>query len=107
MELFIKEINRLKLGMVETTGDFQCDQTAGCPTVMCWSLSENVIWLEPAKFTGISKEQIEECWKACKEYGFRYCSKTGQYNYQLKTLSQEAYDLYAILPQENEWTKNW
>ena len=101
MEKFINEINRLKFnGMVETTGDFQCDQTSGCPTVMCWSISEDVVWLEPEKFTGISDEQKDECWKDCVEYGIRYCSNAAQFNNHLKLLSQDAHDLYAILAQE-------
>ena len=101
MEKFRKQIERYKSGVVKYTGDFQCYQTDGCPTLLCWSISDGKIWLEPCQYAGcLSDEDIRKCWERCSDFGIRDCSNAEQFNQFLKMLSDDAFDLYALYPDE-------
>ena len=103
MEKFRNQIERYKLGVVEYTGDFQCDQTGGCPTLLCWSISEGKIWLEPCQYAdGLTVEDIRKCWERCSDFGIRSCSNAEEFNQFLKMLSDDAFDLYALHPDDDE-----
>lgn len=103
IEMFRQAIYRHTEGLVEYSGDFQCDQTGGCPTQLCWSRTDGLAWLQPYEMDGLSEEQSEKCWRDCARYGIVRCDSARQFDTILKELGG-----YELVCQEgiNEEYKN-
>ena len=86
IEMFRHIIYQHTGGIVEYSGDFQCDQTGGCPTHLCWSRTDEIAWLQPYEMAGLTEKQVEKCWRDCARYGFVQCESGKQFNQILKDL---------------------
>ena len=89
-------------GLVEYSGDFQCDQTGGCPTHLCWSRTDGLAWLQPYETSGLSEEQIEKCWRDCARYGIVRCETGKEFNDILKELGGYELECQEGLNEEDE-----
>ena len=77
--------------------DFQCDDTDGFPTVLCYDLANNQAWLEPAPaFCDEDDPLYEDCLEACRVWGTRHCESWEDYNDWLKFIGEEAYENAAV-----------
>ncbi len=103
-ELLKKEVTRLNAtGMVDMTGDFQCDQTQGCPTVLCWNITEAKAWIQPScNADWNDEEDIETHWKLCAAYGVRSCTSARTFNGLLKSLSMDAFYQEGLVESQEE-----
>ena len=91
---------------IDTSPDFQCDQTGGYPTMLCVCWEKNVAWLELRY--DLADEGLDLCVyeQGVADFGIRQCCDIEQYNDLLKDLGEDAYDMAYIPPEEeiNEMT---
>ena len=87
---------------VETSPDFQCDQTGGYPTMLCVCWEKNSAWLELRYDLASEEDDLSECEQGVADFGIRQCCDTEQYNDLLKDLGEDAYDVAYIPPEEDE-----
>ena len=102
IEVFRQMIYQHTGGLVEYSGDFQCDQTGGCPTHLCWSRTDGLAWLQPYETSGLSEEQIEKCWRDCARYGIVRCETGKEFNDILKELGGYELECQEGLNEEDE-----
>ena len=85
---------------VQTSSDFQCDQTGGFPTMLCVCWEKNLAWLELRHDLASEEDDLSECEQGVADFGIRQCCDTEQYNDVLKDLGEDAYDTAYIPPEE-------
>lgn len=86
---------------IDSSPDFQCDETSGFPTILYVNWELGVAWLEPNINISEFDDELEECWRQCRVYGVRQCTSIEDYNQILKNLGEDAYS-NAALSEEDE-----
>jgi predicted NUDIX family NTP pyrophosphohydrolase len=86
---------------VYSGADFQCDQTEGYPTVLCWDFEDETAWLEPAPAYDDDSPEAAQCRELCEEWGTRTCDSWEDYNDLLESIGEEAYQNAAMLDEED------
>lgn len=82
------------------SGDFQCDQTGGFPTMLVCNLIDCVAWLEISERMAESQEQIDTYTAMAAEWGFHDCCNAEDFNNLLEELGKDAIDLASIAEDE-------
>ena len=88
---FEKQVERLYTSNTEVSPDFQCDQTLGFPTSLCWNREEGKAWLalkESMIDDDLDMAQFEKC---AEEFGIRDCFDIDDFNNLLNELGEDAY----------------
>ena len=87
---------------IDTSPDFQCDQTGGYPTMLCVCWEKNVAWLELRYDLAEEGADLSAYEQGVADFGIRQCCDIEQYNDLLKDLGEDAYDMTYIPPDEDE-----
>ena len=87
---------------IDTSPDFQCDQTGGYPTMLCVCWEKNVAWLELRYDLASAGDDLSECEQGVADFGIRQCCDAEQFNDLLEELGEDAYDMAYIPPEEDE-----
>ena len=82
------------------SGDFQCDQTGGHPTMLCACWEKEIAWLEPNTRIADENTNIHQIKEMCADFGIKKCVDAEQYNNILKDLGEDAYDT-AFIPTDD------
>lgn len=74
----------------EVSFDFQCDQTLGFPTCLCWNTEKGKAWLSPSSLADQSNTDMTAVRRACEAFGIRDCESVEDYNAILDSLGEDA-----------------
>lgn len=85
---------------IHYSGDFQCDQTGGYPTMLCACFEKEIAWLEPNTRIADENTNIHKIRGMCADFGIKKCVDPEQYNGILKDLGEDAYDT-AFIPTDD------
>ena len=103
-EVFKKETSDIerKAGFfnVHRSPDFQCDQTEGFPTSVCWA--DGKAWLELNRSLVEDGEDVSEFEQLCADFGIRDCESVDDFNELLAELGRDATESATIYPSEDE-----
>jgi hypothetical protein len=95
------DLRELRYGENYYSGvDFQCDQTGGYPSILCWNQDACKAWLEPASVFDDGSAEAKQCHKDCGEWGVRPCCSWEDYNALLESLGEDA--AQTSVPNEDE-----
>lgn len=93
---FEKQVEWLYTSSAEVSPDFQCDQTLGFPTSLCWNREEGKAWLALKESMITDDLDMAQFDKAAEEFGIRDCFDTDDFNNLLSELGEDAYQNAAI-----------
>ncbi len=93
---FEKQVEWLYTSSTEVSPDFQCDQTLGFPTSLCWNREEGKAWLALKESMITDDLDMAQFDKAAEEFGIRDCFDTDDFNNLLSELGEDAYQNAAI-----------
>lgn len=103
-EEFKKQIDRIqaRVGIlgVHTSPDFQCDQTDGFPTSLCWA--DGKAWLELNESLINEGEDLSSYDRMCSDFGIRDCESIEDFNALLEELGDDAVQSATLYPEESE-----
>ena len=103
-EEFKKQIDRIqaRVGIlgVHTSPDFQCDQTDGFPTLLCWA--DGKAWLELNESLIHEGEDLSSYDRMCSDFGIRDCESIEDFNALLEELGDDAVQSATLYPEESE-----
>ena len=103
-EEFKKQIDRIqaRVGIlgVHTSPDFQCDQTDGFPTSLCWA--DGKAWLEVNASLINEGEDLSSYDRMCSDFGIRDCESIEDFNALLEELGDDAVQSATLYPEESE-----
>ena len=103
-EEFKKQIDRIqaRVGIlgVHTSPDFQCDQTDGFPTSLCWA--DGIAWLELNESLINEGEDLSSYDRMCSDFGIRDCESIEDFNALLEELGDDAVQSATLYPEESE-----
>ena len=103
-EAFKKEVERIqaRVGIlgVHTSPDFQCDQTEGFPTSLCWA--DGKAWLELNESLIHEGQDLSAYDRMCAEFGIRDCENMEDFNTLLDELGEDAVQSATLYPDESE-----
>ena len=103
-EEFKKQIDRIqaRVGIlgVHTSPDFQCDQTDGFPTLLCWA--DGKAWLELNESLINEGEDLSSYDRMCSDFGIRDCESIEDFNALLEELGDDAVQSATLYPEESE-----
>ena len=85
---------------IHYSGDFQCDQTGGHPTMLCACFEKEIAWLEPNTRISDENTNIHKIREMCADFGIKKCVDAEQYNNILKDLGEDAYET-AFIPTDD------
>ena len=88
---FEKQVERLYTSNTEVSPDFQCDQTLGFPTSLCWNREEGKAWLALKESMIDDDLDMAQFDKGAEEFGIRDCFDTDDFNNLLSELGEDAY----------------
>lgn len=88
---FEKQVERLYTSNTEVSPDFQCDQTLGFPTSLCWNREEGKAWLALKESMIDDDLDMVQFDKGVEEFGIRDCFDTNDFNKLLSELGEDAY----------------
>ena len=91
---------------VYTSADFQCYQTEGFPTSLCYDFDEEKTWLELNSSMITDGEDVTYFENLCKDWGVRTCCTWDNFNDYLKELGDEAYNNAAMLDEDEDMGMN-
>lgn len=75
------------------SADFQCDETGGAPTSLCWNFENRNVWLEPnSSLYDIGSSDYKKAVELCADWGVRSCNDKEQLASILKRLDNEAFE---------------
>ena len=101
-EEFKKEVDRIqsRVGILDihTSPDFQCDQTDGFPTSLCWA--EGKAWLELNESLIHEGEDLSKYDQMCAEFGIRDCEDIDDFNELLEELGRDAMESAYLYPEK-------
>ncbi len=99
-EAIEKEFGDYSIIDIDTTGDFQCDQTGGCPTVLnvCWEKGKAWLSLLDRMMESVENKSYYE--QRCADWGIRNCNSIEELNALLESLGEDAYS-YALPTEES------
>ena len=102
-EAFKKEVDRIqaRVGIlgVHTSPDFQCDQTEGFPTCLCWA--DGKAWLELNESLIHEGQDLPAYDKMCADFGIRDCANREEFNELLEELGEDAVQSATLYPEES------
>lgn len=85
------------------SADFQCDDTGGTPSSLCWNFESRNVWLEPnATLYDTDSPEYKKAKDLCSDWGVRSCNDNEQFVDILKRLGNEAYENNAGCFENNE-----
>ncbi len=95
-----------RLVEIETSPDFQCEQSGGFPVSLEVYWEKEKAWLLPNRFyfSELEEEDPEyakEVMQCCADFGIRDCHSVSDYNNLLRELGEEALE-NAELPESDE-----
>ena len=90
-----KEISQTNYLGIETTGDFQCDQTLGFPAILNVNWDSGKAWLSLNENLKIDNMDMTEYEQGCADWGFHNCNSIEDFNSLLESLGRDAYE-YAL-----------
>ena len=103
-EAFKQEISAIErdagLLSVHHSPDFQCDQTNGFPTSLCWA--DGKAWLELNRSLIEDGEDVSEYEQLCANFGIRDCETVDDFNSILKELGRDAVESATVYQSEDE-----
>jgi len=70
--------------------DFQCDQTEGYPTMLCWDMSKRKAWLDLNYSLAEEIEDISKFEMLCRDFGEQDCWDWDEFNSILGELGKDA-----------------
>ncbi len=85
-----KDANPDLLFDIHYSGDFQCDQTGGIPTELCWYMEENIAWLELKYDLVDDGIDVSEWEQGIADFGIRTCCDEDDFNALLEELGDDA-----------------
>ena len=85
---------------VHHSPDFQCDQTDGFPTSLCWA--DGKAWLELNRSLIEDGEDVSEYEQLCADFGIRDCETVDDFNSILKELGRDAVESATVYQSEDE-----
>ena len=88
---FEKQVERLYTSNTEVSPDFQCDQTLGFPTSLCWNREEGKAWLALKESMIDDDLDMAQFDKGVEEFGIRDCWDIDDFNNLLNELGEDAY----------------
>ena len=88
---FEKQVERLYTSNTEVSPDFQCDQTLGFPTSLCWNREEGKAWLALKESMIDDDLDMAQFDKGVEEFGIRDCFDIDDFNTLLNELGEDAY----------------
>ena len=88
---FEKQVEQLYTSSTEVSPDFQCDQTLGFPTSLCWNREEGKAWLALKESMIDEDTDVPEYEKGCEMFGIRECWDIDDFNNLLNELGEDAY----------------
>lgn len=88
---FEKQVERLYTSNTEVSPDFQCDQTLGFPTSLCWNRKEGKAWLALKESLIDDDLDMAQFDKGVEEFGIRDCWDIDDFNNLLNELGEDAY----------------
>jgi hypothetical protein len=88
---FEKQVERLYTSNTEVSSDFQCDQTLGFPTSLCWNREEGKAWLALKESMIDDDLDMVQFDKGVEEFGIRDCFDIDDFNNLLNELGEDAY----------------
>ncbi len=88
---FEKQVERLYTSNTEVSPDFQCDQTLGFPTSLCWNREEGKAWLALKESMIDDDLDMAQFDKGVEEFGIRDCWDIDDFNNLLSELGEDAY----------------
>lgn len=87
---FDSRIAELYKDNVDTSPDFQCDQTGGFPTSLCVNWDKGKAWLELNQAMINDGDDVSPYEQMCADYGIRDCVSHEEYNGLLEGLGEDA-----------------
>jgi len=90
----------IPVGLIHFSPDFQCDQTGGFPTILCWNRENGTAIIEPAPVYCDNSESAKQCFRDCADWGVRPCTSWEDYNRLLEGLGRDAYENAVPLDDE-------
>ena len=88
---FEKQVERLYTSNTEVSPDFQCDQTLGFQTSLCWNREEGKAWLALKESMIDDDLDMAQFDKGVEEFGIRDCWDIDDFNNLLNGLGEDAY----------------
>lgn len=85
---------------IDSTGDFQCEQTSGFPAVLNVHWASGTAWLSLNYLFVDENTDITEYEQACADWGIRNCNSIEDFNALLESLGEDAAEY--MLPVEEE-----
>jgi hypothetical protein len=70
--------------------DFQCDQTEGWPTMLCWDMAEGKAWLDLNYSLAEENQDMSGYEKLCRDFGMQDCLDWDEFNSILEELGEDA-----------------
>jgi hypothetical protein len=98
------DIRELSCGdnVFNSGSDFQCDQTNGFPTILCWNQDDQKAWLEPNSAFDDESPEAKQCHKDCGEWGVHPCCSWEDYNALLESLGEDAAQTAVPIEDDDE-----
>ena len=85
---------------IHVSPDFQCDQTDGFPTLLCWA--DGKAWLELNESLIHEGEDLSSYDRMCSDFGIRDCESIEDFNALLEELGDDAVQSATLYPEESE-----
>ena len=100
---FEKQVERLYTSNTEVSPDFQCDQTLGFPTSLCWNREEGKAWLALKKSMIDDDLDMAQFDKGVEEFGIRDCWDSEDFNAILDSLGEDAQNCHIDSDDEEQY----
>lgn len=95
-----KEISQTSYPDIESTGDFQCDQTLGFPAILNVNWDSGKAWLSLNESLKTDNMDMTEYEQGCADWGFHNCYSVEDFNSLLESLGRDAME-YTLPVKEN------
>jgi hypothetical protein len=83
--------------------DFQCDQTEGWPTMLCWDMAGHTAWLDLNYSLVEENQDMSQYEKLCRDFGMQDCLDWDEFNSILEELGEDAVrNAYVASEDEDE-----
>lgn len=102
-EEFKKQVDSIQARVgflnIHTSPDFQCDQTDGFPTSICWA--DGKAWLELNESLIHEGTDLSKYDHMCADFGIRDCESIDDFNALLEELGEDAVQSATLCPEED------
>ena len=87
---------------LDTSPDFQCDQTGGYPTSLTVNWAARKVWLELDESMAGSGDNLTPYELGCAEWGIRNCRDIEEYNALVSSLGEDAIENATLCMDEED-----